>query len=96
MSTHNQAQNRFFAGLYREPRRTRVSWALLVLALLWLLVGLVTTSSGLLLLAPIPLLMTVADVLPGRRVRVAVTLRVIAVLYMIAIPTGYLVAKFLW
>lgn len=95
MNSHSEAPTQLLAGFYREPRRTRMSWFLLVVALAWVGVGFATNSDRLLLLAPIPLLMTTADVLPTGRARAATLLRAIAVLYMVGIPVGYVILQHL-
>jgi len=85
----NKISNSVFSTLSREPRRTKVSWVMLVFALLWTIWVSWISVSNAIIGVPFVILFSLAEVLPRDKTKMATTFRVIAMIYMCLVPFAY-------
>lgn len=79
------------AELFREPEGGRVSHLFALFSLLWVIYGVSTFSLPIILASPVAFLFPVAELLPRERSRLAGGLRIIGLLYALAVTVLYFI-----
>lgn len=86
MADHRYRDNPILAEFLREPHGGRVAAVLAAVAVLYAVYAVVTTTSWMVVSAPVLLLLAGAEVLPAERLRVAGALRIVGFLYLVVTP----------